>query len=93
MKRSKVWDIEHGPMTKEEALIRVERARQEAKWGEQNHDDARWLKILVEEVGELAKAMLEQDDAGVKLELVHVAAVAVAHLESIERRPIRRGRK
>ena len=37
----------------------AERARQDAKWGEQNHHPLAWLGILTEEVGELAEAILE----------------------------------
>ena len=74
------------------ALIAAERKRQDAKWGEQNHEDGKWLKILVEEVGEVAKAMLEHDAPGVMKELSHVAAVAVAHMEAIGRRTIQIGR-
>lgn len=66
-----------------------ERDRQDAKWGEQNHDDKTWLPILAEEFGEVARAMLQQDgdkSGDLADELVQVAAVAVAWLEAIERR-------
>ena len=67
-------------------IIKAERERQDAKWGEQNHGDFKWLSILVEEVGEVAKAILEDNSAeGVK-ELSHVAAVSVAWMEAIGRR-------
>jgi NTP pyrophosphatase (non-canonical NTP hydrolase) len=62
-----------------------ERARQDAKWGEQNHSDLRWLPILSEEVGEVAKYINEETPGLVEAELVHVAAVAMAWLECIER--------
>jgi len=39
--------------------VMAERARQDAKWGVQNHDDAAWLMILAEEVGEAAEHVLE----------------------------------
>lgn len=72
-------------------LIYAERVRQNKKWGEQNHDDYRWLAILTEEVGELAQAILEGEFGGThagtaKAELVHVAAVAAQWLECMERR-------
>ena len=35
--------------------IRAERARQEEKWGEQNHDFPTWNVILMEEVGKHRK--------------------------------------
>ena len=73
--------------------IRAERERQNEKWGEQNHDDYRWLAILTEEVGELAQAILHDEFGGshagtAKTELVHVAAVAVQWLECMERRQL-----
>lgn len=43
-----------------EDLLCVEREKQDKKWGEQNHDFPRWLEILLEEIGEMAKAHLEQ---------------------------------
>ena len=74
-------------------LIRAERERQNKKWGEQNHDDYRWLAILTEEVGEAAQAILHDEFGGshagtAKEELVHVAAVAVQWLECMERRQL-----
>lgn len=70
-----------------EEIIR-ERLRQDKKWGVQDHGDERWLAILVEEVGEAARAFLKgyDGDHGLKTELVLVAAVALAWLESIDRR-------
>jgi NTP pyrophosphatase (non-canonical NTP hydrolase) len=62
-----------------------ERARQDRKWGEQNHRDLRWLPILTEESGEVSKAINEEKPDQVEKELVQVAAVAIAWLECIER--------
>lgn len=45
-------------------VIMEERARQDQKWGEQNHGDERWHLILGEEVGEVAKAILERRVSG-----------------------------
>lgn len=39
------------------------------------------MEILVEEVGEVARALLERDPESLKAELVDVAAVAVRWLE------------
>ena len=66
--------------------IMEERARQDRKWGEQNHPNLYWLGILVEEVGESAKAIIEDDSENIEKELVQVAAVAVAWLECIKRK-------
>lgn len=65
--------------------ILVERRAQDEKWGEQNHDPAWWMVILMEEVGEVARAIFEGDEVGYVAELVQVAAVAVAALESYDR--------
>ncbi len=63
--------------------IRDERARQDAKWGSQRHlSQYAWMTILMEEVGEVARASLEGDPVGYAAELVQVAAVAVAALEN-----------
>jgi len=71
--------------------IQEERQRQDEKWGEQNHDDTWWLAILMEEVGELAQAMLHSSFGGPhagteRIELTQVAAVAVQWLEAMGRR-------
>lgn len=89
--------------------VLAERARQDERWGEQNHPDGTgqypetisadvarmvcqsaaeggyldWLHILREEV---AEAFAESDPAQLRAELVQVAAVAVAWIESIDRR-------
>lgn len=71
-----------------------ERIRQHKKWGEQNHKPPEWLMILGEEVGETNKAALEtffsyreadRDYSEYRKELVQVAAVAVAMIESLDR--------
>jgi NTP pyrophosphatase (non-canonical NTP hydrolase) len=67
-----------------------ERARQDGKWGEQNHDPILWSAILTEEVGEYTQAALHHRFGGhkaVKLrdEAVQVAAVALAIIECIDR--------
>jgi hypothetical protein len=74
--------------------VRLERLRQDDKWGEQNHSNEWWLAILGEEYGELSQAVLEThfnpaSKIGglehIRLEAVHVAAVAVAMVECIDR--------
>lgn len=57
-----------------------ERRRQDAKWGEQNHNDYYWLGILTEEVGEAAKALIEMSRcATVPYQLQHLGCKAEAH--------------
>ena len=63
-----------------------ERKRQHSKWGQQDHDEDRWMVILMEEVGEVARAVFEDDPANYREELVQVAAVAVAAIESFDRK-------
>lgn len=72
--------------------IMEERARQDAKFGEQNHDPFVWVAILDEEKGEASQALLDatfewgsatmQD---FRKELVETAAVALAMLECGDR--------
>lgn len=77
--------------------VAEERKWQDEKWGQQNHDPAVWLAILGEEVGEANNAFCEShfnsQTAAVKRkelfnmrsELIQVAAVAVAMVESLDR--------
>ena len=71
--------------------VSMERARQDEKWGEQNHDDFTWLAILTEELGEVAEGALVQVYEGsgtphdVRAELIQVAAVAVSWIECLDR--------
>lgn len=62
-----------------------ERDNQDAKWGIQNHGLLLWNAILGEEVGEVSRAILEKDLANYRTELVQVAAVAIAAVESFDR--------
>jgi NTP pyrophosphatase (non-canonical NTP hydrolase) len=74
--------------------IATERERQDNKWGVQDHDPAVWLSILAEETGEVARAVLgfhfphggDNPVGNYRDELVQVAAVAVAAIESVDRR-------
>ncbi|HQQ81958.1 MAG TPA: MazG-like family protein [Cyclobacteriaceae bacterium] len=72
--------------------IHEERKRQDDKWGQQDHSPADYLMILGEEVGEANKAALEwrfgytgMDPDNYRKELIQVAAVAVAMIESYDR--------
>ena len=73
-----------------------ERARQDAKWGQQDHEASRWLMILGEEYGEACEAgcrvtfpldprCTNLAVSDLRNELVQVAAVAVAMIEAIDR--------
>lgn len=64
--------------------ILEELRRQDFKWGEDRTLDIRtWNTILMEEVGEVAKASLEHDEANYVEELIQVAAVSVAALHQV----------
>lgn len=70
-----------------------ERRRQDEKWGWPNAGLAsdnvyKKVAILAEEMGEVANAVLEGDHENLKVELVQVAAVCFAWLESIEERGV-----
>lgn len=65
--------------------VLAERKRQDDKWGEQNHLTSTWLVIFLEEFGEAAKAVLEQDREQFITELNEAAAVLIAWLECEER--------
>jgi NTP pyrophosphatase (non-canonical NTP hydrolase) len=74
-----------------------ERARQDRKWGEQDHSPVEWVSILGEEYGEAAQAANEvyfigegkpapRDLMNYREELLQVAAVAVAAVEDLDRK-------
>lgn len=65
--------------------VNQERLRQETKWGEQNHLPSFWITILGEEYGEACHAILEKDSVNYREELIQIAAVAVAMIESFDR--------
>jgi NTP pyrophosphatase (non-canonical NTP hydrolase) len=75
------WD---NSVNKSLAQVGNERMKQVMKWGMQDHSIEKWVVILTEEVGELAKAVLEQDLDGVKKEAVQVAAVAAAIVQKLD---------
>lgn len=65
--------------------VETERQTQDKKWGEQNHHPYKWLAILGEEVGESNKAILEGELLEYRDEMIQVAAVAIAAIESLDR--------
>lgn len=83
-------------ITKEKEVLMIlqeiadERKRQDIKWGEQNHHPYKWLAILGEEVGEADRAALEGNLVEYHKELIQVAAVAIAAIESLNRHEARR---
>lgn len=70
--------------------VAKERERQDAKWGEQNHDAGTWALIIIEELGEWAKAELHKRFGGpeaenARVEMVHTMAVWLAVIECMDR--------
>lgn len=74
--------------------VKIERSWQDAKFGISDHENGRWLPILVEEVGESATAMnvanfhpKDREAAldNLEVELIQVAATAIAWVESLRR--------
>ena len=82
-------------------LVDDERNRQDAKWGEQNHEPEIWVGILGEEYGEYCEAVNETvfnngpeerrkgGTGNMIKELTHVAAVAVGAIECLMRAEVR----
>lgn len=80
------------------ALVKAERRRQDSLWGDHSENHPfEWLSILGEEYGELCEAVNEtyfqnptHPERGgyekIIREATHVAAVAVALIESIKKR-------
>lgn len=75
-------------------LVYKERLRQQNKWEKQHTwgygdcssdgvEESTKLAVLTEEIGEVAKAYLEENRSELKKELVQVAAVCCAWLECI----------
>uniref|UniRef100_A0A6M3JNZ7 NTP pyrophosphohydrolase MazG putative catalytic core domain-containing protein n=1 Tax=viral metagenome TaxID=1070528 RepID=A0A6M3JNZ7_9ZZZZ len=72
--------------------VRAERIRQDERWGWTNRDPAWHVAVLMEEVGELARALhdlrfasggrVARDSA--REEAIQIAAVAVAFVEGLD---------
>ena len=62
-------------------LISLERQTQITQWGDQRHPPEKWLAILIEEIGEVAQAILNHNP-NIYDELIQSAAVIVAWLEA-----------
>ena len=61
-----------------------ERIFQDERWGIQRHLPDHWMIILGEEFGEACAAALEEDYNEYRKELIQVAAVAFAAIESYD---------
>ena len=59
---------------------------QDQKWGENRvQNGLLWQAILSEETGEVAKEVLEQDNAKMRAELIQVAAVCLNWIKALDR--------
>jgi NTP pyrophosphatase (non-canonical NTP hydrolase) len=60
--------------------------RQDKKWGEgRTNETDLWCTVLMEEVGEVARAALEQDKENMREELLQVAALAIQIVDDLDR--------
>lgn len=73
------------------AEVQAEMERQIELWGVQTHHPIKWQAILTEEVGEVAKAVVESweqgnapDEEKYRTELIQCAAVAISALRSLK---------
>jgi hypothetical protein len=87
--RSSVFELPASTFDVIDEVLR-ECGRQDEKWGEQNHDPARWFAILGEEFGEVAKEVVGVTFAhpfstNYRTELIQTAAVAIRMVESYDR--------
>ena len=64
-------------------LIREERKRQTEKYGYAYHHPDTWIRIVVEELGEIAQLIDDDDYPSMINEVTQVAAVATAWLETL----------
>ncbi|NJR24522.1 MAG: hypothetical protein HC786_21375 [Richelia sp. CSU_2_1] len=66
--------------------IQLERKRQDGKFGSQPRSlkPVFYLAVLVEELGEVARAIIEGDSENYREEVVQLAAVAVATVEDFD---------
>ena len=72
-----LWLEDKGLCDKALSMIVAEDLKQRGIWGEQIHHSHRWLTILTEEVGELGKAILEENPIDIEKEAVQVATLAL----------------
>lgn len=80
------------PVNRILAEVRAERRAQDAKHGAGNAANSadRWVSILAEETGEVAKAAVEGSGREMRAEAIQVAAVAVAIVEALDRGDVQR---
>ena len=75
----------YGITDTERQEVDAESQRQVAKWGKQDHSDGKWALILLEELGEAAKDMMEHRPEAADTELIQSATVILQWVASRRR--------
>lgn len=67
--------------------VRQERLRQDDKFGSQprNLKPEVYLAVLTEEIGEVARAIIDGDSENYRVELIQIAAVCIAAIEEFDK--------
>lgn len=55
--------------------VKEERKRQHELYGERQHYDVEWLTLLVEEIGEIAEAIVQNKPEQMRKEMIQAAAL------------------
>lgn len=70
--------------------VYIERAKQDAKWGGPQHDDEHsvddWAKFIQERANDIRILSEYQERYRIKQKLIEISALAIAALESMDRR-------
>lgn len=73
--------------------VAEQRLRNHARWGDRSvegnapEDEGRWLALIVEEVGEISRALLDGDRAALRREAVDAMAVCWMLIDAIDGNP------
>lgn len=78
-----------GIMTNQKSIIeeiKLERKRQDSRFGNQprNLMPTVYLAVLTEELGEVARSIIEGDSENYRIELIQLAAVSIAAIEEYD---------
>tara|TARA_R110000824_G_scaffold143310_1_gene310935 strand:+ start:1909 stop:2160 length:252 start_codon:yes stop_codon:yes gene_type:complete len=68
-----------------EAIL-SERERQDASFGEQNHDDSWWNLLITQRQGEVAKELFSYSETKLFIELIQTCATYMSWAECVKRR-------
>lgn len=68
----------------------MERVKQDSKWGIQKHSPETWMTILMEEIGEISKEVVELkfghkfDSSNYRNEMIQACALLIAMIEDYD---------